>query len=338
VESALYRGTPGQRLLAAELVLHIRASQGGERRVTLPEGADLQSITLNGQPRTLRPQGRVLTVPLEAGLQVVALRWQQPWNRHFQETLPSVDLGGPVSNLRIELAMGEDRWLLWAHGPAWGAAVLFWSRLLLILLLAFGLSRVRGLPLGLRDWVLLGLGLVQFPIELTILLIGWFVAMAWRRAYGASGKLWPAEGHDALQIALSAYSLLFLGLLYGSVHQNLLLDIDMQVQGQGSSEKLLRWYLDRHQGPTPEAGALSLPLWVWRGLMLGWALWLVSALLGWLRWGWHALVSGAGWKALTTRLPQNSPSKQGSDNILPSHETPAPEPQGPPPPNPPGFE
>ena len=337
VESAVYRGTPGQRLLAAELELHIRASQGGERRVTLPEGADLQSITLNGQARALRPQGRVLTVPLEPGLQVVVLRWQQPWSRHFQETLPSIDLGGPVSNLRMELAMGEDRWLLWAHGPAWGAAVLFWSRLLLILLLAFGLSRVRGLPLGLRDWVLLGLGLVQFPIELTVLLIGWFVAMAWRRAYGASGKLWPAEGHDFLQLTLGGYSLLFLGLLYGSVHQNLLLDIDMQVQGQGSSEKLLRWYLDRHQGPTPEAGALSLPLWVWRGLMLGWALWLVSALLGWLRWGWHALVSGAGWKALTTRLPQNSQSKQGSDNTLPSDEPPAPAPQGPPPPNPPGF-
>lgn len=330
VESALYRGTPGQRLLAAELRLHIRSSQGGERKVTLPEGAELQSITLNDQPRALRPQGRVLTVPLEPGLQVVELHWQQPWNRHFQETLPSIDLGGPVSNLKVELAMGEDRWLLWAHGPAWGAAVLFWSRLLLILLMAFGLSRVRGLPLGLRDWVLLGLGLVQLPAELTVLLIGWFVAMAWRRAYGASGRLWRAEGHDALQLGLVGYSLLFLGVLYGAVHQNLLLDIDMQVQGQGSSEKLLRWYLDRHQGPTPGAGALSLPLWVWRALMLGWALWLVSALLGWLRWGWHALVSGAGWKPLTTRPQQN----QRSDKTLGD----VPAPAGPPPPNPPGFE
>ncbi len=326
VESAVYRGTPGQRLLAATLELRVRSSQGGERRITLPEGADLQSVTINGKPRTLRPAERVLTLPLEPGLQTVELRWQQAWNRHPHETLPELDLGGPVSNLRVELAMGEDRWLLWAHGPAWGAAVLFWSRLLLILLLAMAMARVRGLPLRRRDWLLLGLGLVQLPAELTVLLIGWFMTLAWRRAYGNRGQLWPAEGHNLLQLALGTYSLVFLAVLYGAVHQNLLLDIDMQVSGQGSTEKLLRWYVDRHTGPTPSAGALSLPLWVWRALMLAWALWLVSALLGWLRWGWHALVSGSGWQRLSTFKPK-----------LDAAAASPPQPQGPPPPNPPGF-
>ncbi|RMG51905.1 MAG: hypothetical protein D6717_12450, partial [Gammaproteobacteria bacterium] len=46
---------------------------------------------------------------------------------------------------------------------------------------------------------------------------------------------------------------------------------------------------------------LSLPLWVYRVLMLGWALWLAFALLGWLRWGWEALQQGGLWRALPPR-------------------------------------
>jgi hypothetical protein len=38
--------------------------------------------------------------------------------------------------------------------------------------------------------------------------------------------------------------------------------------------------------------ALSLPLWVWRLLMLLWALWLASRLLRWLPWCWGRLNLG----------------------------------------------
>ena len=36
--------------------------------------------------------------------------------------------------------------------------------------------------------------------------------------------------------------------------------------------------------PLPAATALSLPLWVYQGAILLWALWLANALIGWLRW------------------------------------------------------
>ena len=41
---------------------------------------------------------------------------------------------------------------------------------------------------------------------------------------------------------------------------------------------------------------LSAPLWLYRALMLAWALWLAFALLGWLRWGWEAFRTGGLWR------------------------------------------
>ena len=42
--------------------------------------------------------------------------------------------------------------------------------------------------------------------------------------------------------------------------------------------------------------ALSLPIFVYRGLMLFWALWLAWSLLAWLKWGWNAFSAGGLWR------------------------------------------
>jgi hypothetical protein len=40
-------------------------------------------------------------------------------------------------------------------------------------------------------------------------------------------------------------------------------------------------------GALPEAWAFTLSLWVWRGVMLAWALWLTNGLVSWLKWAWR---------------------------------------------------
>jgi hypothetical protein len=46
---------------------------------------------------------------------------------------------------------------------------------------------------------------------------------------------------------------------------------------------------------------LSVPIGVYRFLMLAWALWLAIALLKWLPWGWECFSSGGIWKPV--KLP-----------------------------------
>jgi hypothetical protein len=70
----------------------------------------------------------------------------------------------------------------------------------------------------------------------------------------------------------------------------------MQVSGNGSSAETLRWFVDRSEGVLPSPSIVSVPLLVYRGAMLLWALWLAVSLLAWLRWGWRAITSGGGWR------------------------------------------
>ena len=314
IDHVQYTLEPGQRLLAATLVLRIRTSQGGVQKLTLPPGAEVQSVVIAGQAKTLRPQGQLLLVPLNPGQQEITVKWQQAWQRQIHETVPQLDLGGAAANLQISLKPGESRWLLFAHGPKWGAAVLFWSRLLLALLVAVALGRIGGLPLKTRQWLVLSLGLAPLPVPLALVVIGWFLAMGWRRRYGSVGRdgLGQTFGpvvHNLLQIALFGWGLAALGCLYGAIHSNLLGDLDMQVQGAGSTQWQLQWIIDRTTGKLPDAGMVSLPLWLWRALMLGWALWLAAALLRWLPWAWQALTSGRAWLAWTGTIavPQGTP-------------------------------
>jgi hypothetical protein len=306
IDAAHYVVTPGQRLLEATLTLTIRTSQGGTQTLTLPEGAQVQSVawgTAGNDARAIRPLGRKLALPLDPGEQVVTIKWQQPWQRSAHEVVPPLDLGGPAVNVQTTLNLGEDRWLLWAHGPKWGPAVLFWSHLLLLLLAAALLGRLHGLPLKTRHWLLLGLGLVQVPPVMLLLVVAWFAAFAWRqrRAPHEEGK--PVALLNLAQIALVGLTVAFFAVLYWAIQENLLGSVDMQVSGAGSSGATLTWYVDRVESALPEPGICSLPLLAWRIGMLLWALWLVSALLRWLPWAWRAFATGGLWWKAPPRKP-----------------------------------
>jgi len=93
-------------------------------------------------------------------------------------------------------------------------------------------------------------------------------------------------------------SLLSLGFLFLAVQQGLLGLPEMHVSGNASSAYDLNWYQDRSSGQLPHAWVFSVPLFVYRLLMLAWALWLAFALLKWLRWGWQCVNQHGLWITL----------------------------------------
>ncbi|MSP92993.1 MAG: hypothetical protein EXR79_14535 [Myxococcales bacterium] len=302
IDRAAYRVVPGQRLLQATLDLDVRTSQGGRQRLVLPVGAEVQRIVVGGQPRALRPDGRKLALPLEPGGQSIRIEWQQPWERAAAERAPPLDLGGPAANVHVSIELGDERWLLWARGPDWGPAVLFWSHLALLALAALLLGRLRGLPLRTHHWLLLALGMSQVPAVAAAVVVGWFAALAARARWGTREPPIHPFWFDVGQLALVGLTLGFAGVLWGAIHENLLVDVDMQVRGNGSTATALNWYVDRTTGPLPEPTVVSLPLWVWRVAMLLWALWLVGALLRWLPWAWRAFGAGGLWRPWTVAV------------------------------------
>jgi len=289
--------TPGERLTTTTLTLTTRASREEPLVLTVPGEAEVQEVTVSGQARPAKPDQGRLRVTLPAGAQTAMVRWREPHGMRLYQRAPTVGLPVPAVNVETVLHLPENRWLLFTRGPAWGPAVLFWGYLVFALVVALGLGLFADAPLGVGAWLLLALGLTQTTAHGGLVVAGLFIALAWRARRPPTSPL----AHDALQLLLLLWILVALAVLYNVVEQGLLFRPDMQVAGAESNNAVLRWYADRVENATPAAGIVSLPLWVYRTLMLAWALWLAASLVRWAGWSWRALGEGGLWRPLPRR-------------------------------------
>jgi hypothetical protein len=289
--------TPGLRYTEFLLRLGLRSSLGGQHTLTLPAGSELQSVSINGDLQPIRSDGGKVILPIIPGTQNIELKWQQADGINFFFRIPGVNLGLPNVNADLQIHVSNNRWILFAGGPRMGPAVLFWSLLMVLLLFSFGLSRLGWTPLGTLSWILLGLGISQFPefpVVASVFVSGWLLALGWRMKQIEVGKFW----FDLRQILLVFYTLAALIVLFVSIHQGLLGLPDMQIAGNGSDSLLLRWFQDRSPPELPRPWVISVPIFYYRLAMLAWALWIAWALLKWLKWGWHGLAEGGLWRPL----------------------------------------
>ena len=299
IDNSSYELRPGLRATDATLSFGLRSSRGGEHVLHLPEGAALESVTVNGSLQPLRQQGRNVTLAIVPGLQNVQLAFRLPQGVSASYHAPSFDFGTKTVNATTRIRLSDARWVLFAQGPRLGPAVLFWSLLLVLLLVAFGLGAIRWVPLKRYEWMLLAIGLSQIPLPAAALVIGWLVALGFRRTHPAQRPYL----FDLGQLVLVGWTLTALGILVYAVQQGLMGTPEMQIQGNGSSSALLQWFDDR-TGPIPEPPyVLSVPMLAYRGVMLAWALWLAVSLLRWLRWAWLSFSNGGFWKRAPKRQP-----------------------------------
>lgn len=297
VDQSTLELTPGFRFTEFVLNLTLRSSLGGQHTLTLPPGALLQTVTINGDLQPIRSDKGKVILPIVPGSQVVELRWQQAEGIKTFFRIPEVNLGIPSVNADLQIHMSNNRWILFAGGVRMGPAVLFWSLLMVLLIFSFFLSRLGWTPLGTLSWILLGLGISQFPefpVVASVFVAGWLLALGWRCNKVEVGKFW----FDLRQILLVFYTLAALIVLFASIHQGLLGLPDMQISGNMSDSLLLRWFQDRSPPQLPRPWVISIPILYYRLAMLAWALWIAWALLKWLRWGWHCWSEGGLWRPL----------------------------------------
>jgi hypothetical protein len=297
IDNSSYEVRPGLRATDATVSFTLRSSRGGEHVMHLPEGAQLESVKFNGAAQPLRQQGRNVTLAIVPGAQNVELAFRLPQGISAWFKAPPFDFGTKTVNASTSIRASDARWVLFVHGPRLGPAVLFWSLLLVLIVVAFALGKISWVPLQRYEWMLLTIGLSQIPLPAAALVIGWLVALGFRRARPAH----RAQLFDLGQIVLVGWTLTALVILVYAVQQGLMGTPEMQIQGNASSSELLQWFDDR-TGPIPEQPwVLSVPMLAYRGVMLAWALWLAISLLHWLRWGWLSFSDGGLWKRAPKR-------------------------------------
>lgn len=297
VEQAALQVTPGGESTRFELDLTLRSGSGTRHRLPLPAAAALQSVRIDGVEQPFPAGAGEVLLPLAPGEQRVEVVWHQEERMGTRYHLPALPLGADGANATLRLAAPDDRWVLFAGGPVLGPAVLFWGELLVVALVAVGLTRARLAPLRAHQWFLLGVGLTQVSVLHGALVVLWLLALGARCRLSPTGPV----RHDLIQLGLALFTLVAFAALYQAIEQGLLGTPQMQVAGNGSGPGLLQWYTDRIPGALPSAWVVSLPLWSYRLLMLAWALWIANALIGWLRWGWECYGRDGLWQPLAKR-------------------------------------
>lgn len=282
----------GKRANTINLTMNILSSRGVQHEIKLPTGANVKQISIDGIPQRIQNTEGKLNLTLKPGKQRANIEWRElnALDNHYR--FPQVDLGLPSVNTTFNIKLPLERWVLWVSGPDMGPAILFWGVLLALLILSLILGASKLTPLKSWQWFLLGIGLSQSETALMILVIIWLFAIAFREKL--TKRLSYAQ-FNSIQVGLVCLTVVALIVLAGAVANGLLGRPDMQIVGNGSSAYALNWYQDRADQMLPQPSVVSVPLWIYRALMLAWALWLAIAVLNWLRWGWQSLNVGGLW-------------------------------------------
>jgi len=299
IDSSQLTLNPGSRSSEATLTLQLRSSHGTEHTITLPAKAQLTEVMINSRPQPIKQQQRLVKIPLMPGVQTIVLRWQQPQGVDVITRTPQVHLGTASVDCEMTVNLPYSRWTLFTSGPRLGPAVLFWGVIAVIVVLSVILARYCTTPLRWWHWLLLFAGLSQASLPALIPVAAWLILLGLRPRWAEQQQ--SALAFNMMQLALILLSVVALTTILAAIQQGLLGLPEMQIAGNHSSAWRLIWYQDRCNGFMPEAWVLSAPMYIYRLLMLLWALWLALALLKWLQWGWNSFSVQGVWRKLPPR-------------------------------------
>jgi len=303
--------TIGARQQRQILTLQTLASQGGTLAVELSASDnELVSVNINGNDEPISLIDNVLPLPVTPGQSSYQVSWLENTPRSTVFSISPATLEHPASNITTKVGMSRDRWVLLLGGPSLGPGILLWGMVLVALILALLIARIPALPFTRVDAVLLSLGLSLANLPATLLIAVWIIALRFR------GNFINGLSSDALknllQITTAALSIITILTLIATVPFALLGSPDMQIQGNGSTAYNYNWFTDQTEGVLPTAWVLSLPMWIYRAMMLLWSLWLAFALIRWVPWAWQQWSTPAMWYA----DPRPAVSREGADRSV----------------------
>jgi len=284
----------GKRSNNVDMGLAIRSTRGVQHQIKLPKDADVHSLSIDSKKQRIQIEDGLLNVTLKPGKQYLEIKWREENTHALKYTFPTIDLQLPSVNSHTGITLPNDRWVVWVNGPVLGPAVLFWSVLSVLLVISIALGVTKITPLNTLQWFLLAIGLSQTSPALIVVVMVCFIALSIRQKMV---EPLSRTAHNFMQFSLMVLVFMSVSIIVAAVANGLLGSPDMQISGNGSYSSNLKWYQDRVLAGLPQPQVITLPIWVYRVLMLLWAMWLAISLLKWTKWGWLALSTGEFWRS-----------------------------------------
>ncbi len=295
VDAAMLDVNVGTRSADHTLSFSYRSTQGGRHTVDIPAAARVTQVLVDGTEVPLRPADGKLPLALLPGAHSITVSWTTAAGVAFRLRPDPVNLNSPASNVRTTLRLPDNRWPLLAFGGGVGPAVLYWSELIVFIIVAWLLGRSSQSPLRTHEWLLLGLGLSTLSWPVLLGVGAWLFGMRWREDWdGSALPRWP---FNSVQVLLALVTVVAVGsLVFSGIRYGLLAQPDMGIAGPGSGGNTFAWFQDQTESVLPSPTVISVPMWIYRLLMFAWAFWIALALARWLRFAWHAWTARGFWR------------------------------------------
>jgi len=307
IDSVSLTSAIGSRVREHSLEIDLRCTRGGRHGITIGRDITLLSVQRDDEDLNLRLENGKLILPVHPGTQHYQINWREDLKISSIVRSPEIDLGTEASNLELEISLPGNRWVLGLSGPQVGPAVLYWSELLLMGLLAFLLARFGPQEISMGRWLILGLGFSTFSWGPFVFIVLWLLLIDTRGKLKRKLRWWQFDLYQVFIMWITAAAIFCFVV---AVPYGLLASPNMHIEGNASSGHVLRWFSDSTTGPMPGARVLSLPMFTYRIVMLVWALWLAGTLLGWLKWAFSCWSRGGRWK----RRPRKKTNTNGKED------------------------
>ena len=163
--------------------------------------------------------------------------------------------------------------------------------MIVTVLVALALSLLPKFPLSRLDAVLVAVGATLANIWALLFVALWTLSIWWRARTPLDSM--STIGFRVVQIVLGVLAFIGLMALIYTVVSALLTPPEMYISSSSMfsnfsstipfNAHVLQWFADVSQGELPTAWVFSLPFWVYQLTMLAWSLWLVLALIKWVK-------------------------------------------------------
>ncbi|WP_435234455.1 hypothetical protein ACR30L_11815 [Psychromonas sp. PT13] len=298
-ESATLVQYSGKNVQQSKLTLNVLASQGTDYEIVLAPDVNVMSLLHDGKQMNINGGHRQI-VQLHPGTQHIELEFEQRVPLNWANTSAEITLPGKAVNINIEYHLVNDRWLIYINGPSLGASMLYWGVLFVILFGAIVLPFIArklklNMPISSIGWGLLGIGFSTVNTYGVVITALFFFAMALRKQYIKPSSLRPWL-FNAIQVSLFVLTFICIASLLVSIPIGLLSSPDMQVVGNGSYGHLFRFFQDKMVAQQlPLVTIYSLPIWLYRIVMLAWSLWIATQLIKWGKWWFDSYSANGAW-------------------------------------------
>jgi len=279
----------------ATLTLSLRSSTVGERTITIPEEARLQSVAVDGHEVPTSKQSQAIRLTFQPGDHLVRMEWKQDEGVRSVYSTPAVSLGGEAIDARVTVTFNanDGRVVLHArgdgHGPrAWLGPWL--CVLVVVALLLHAMNRDRR-AVRLHDWFLLGLGV---PSALLPLVVLWLLWLGQRRRFVAATA--RDTTHNAIALATMVLSVVTAIAVIATVRPLLLDGMATSLSNLYTHGNPLSWYVGETSDAMPQGSVWSVSPSLWRGLWVAWVAWFGWRCVAWVRWARAQLRDGGGWR------------------------------------------